>query len=601
MKQFLVPAFIFALGLGLAGVPTRANDEPKDAPKQKADAPSSFGDKDDAVLQNKRFLKLRNETDSTLTVNLQFRTTEAGAWTWIPGDPAKTTDALSFEIEAGKELDVMHKDERIGASRVRLWAATPKQKWTTYKTKDLWLVPERTDEGEHVYMASGMETFTFAFSNTADKGVIPGDSDMPGEQGLPSEGENLPPLPPVIPWDDVPDPLPPNFPLVRDLAVLPIYTTGVNATVRVKNLGHFSANLGRRLMIQRIAPGSMPEDRGPIGALFHYSVKTFYLIGLKPGNYIAFVSPGDDAPFHLNDKKPFMITAAAIHDVAVLAPTFAGGKVWIKVKNVGTAPIAGMQHLRVMKQPGGMPVDHGAIGPLNVNEIKAFPGFALPAGDYKAFLSPGDAAPHHFNDQKFFSVAAATFVDFDVVSIAVSPGKATIKIKNIGTADAPAGRHLKTQKLPGGPIVDHGAIGALPVNAVKTFVAIPFAPGNYKAFVSPGDPPPHHGNDSENFAIAGAADLQASALMKVGAKVQAVIHNAGPGAYAGGTRSWHLEKFTMGSWNAIPTVGSHTIGPLGPGANHMVQGTFTGNGMYRIRITPGDAHPANDSKTKMLP
>jgi hypothetical protein len=599
MKKLLIPALLLLIGFGSAALPGNAGDEPKDLPKEKAEK-QSFGDRDDAVLQNKRYLKIRNETDATLTVYLQFRTPENGAWTWVPDDPSKSTDALSFEIEAGKELDVQHKDAPMAGSRVRIWASSPTQKWLQYKTKDLWLVPERTEDGEHVYMASGVETFTFNLSNSKDKGVVPGDSDMPGEQNLPTEGEMLPPLPPVIPWDEVPDPLPPDFPLVRDLAVLPISTTGVNATVRVKNLGHFSLNVGRRLMVQKVAPGSVPEDKGPIGPLYHDSVKTIYLVGMAPGNYVAFINPSDAPPLHFNDKKSFTITAAAFVDAAVLTPTFVGGKVWIKVKNVGTTDVAGTQHLRVEKLPGGVPVDHGAIGPLAVNGIKAFPGIVLPAGNYRAYLTPGDSPPHHLNDGKVFAVAAS-FHDLDVLPVVVAAGKATIKIKSIGTADAPAGAHLKIQKLPGGPVVDKGPIGALAVGSIKTFAMIPLAPGNYKAFISPGDAPPHHGNDVEVFNVAPLADLEAVTIAKMGGQVKATIHNNGPGNYAGGTRHWHLEKFVMGSWNAIPTAGSHVIPALAPGANHVVHGTFTGNGTYRIRITPGDSQAANDTKSKVLP
>jgi len=55
-------------------------------------------------------------------------------------------------------------------------------------------------------------------------------------------------------------------------------------------------------------------------------------------------------------------------------------------------------------------------------------------------------------------------------------------------------------------------------------------------------------------------------------------------------------------WVAIPTVGSHLIPALASGATHNVQGTFSGAGDYRIRLTgPADPVPANDVKTKMLP
>jgi hypothetical protein len=586
----------FALMLPISVAQVGEKDDPK------AQKPS-LGDKDDAAIQNKRFLKVRNETSDTLSIFIQYRTIDNGAWSWIPADPTKAADAISVELEAGKELDVQYKDEPLAASRMRIWATSPTQKWLKYKTKDIWLVPERNEEGEHTYLAPAIETFSFVFSSSKDKGVIAGDSDVTGEQNLPTEGENLPQPIPDIPWDVIPSPLPPDFPLIRDLAVLPIYTTGPNATVRVKNLGHFSSNMGRRLVVQKIAPGSLPEDKGPIGPLFHYSVKTFYLIGMAPGNYLAFITPGDEIPYEMNDKKPFTITAAAYGDVAVLPVVQGGGKVWLKVKNVGTAPVAPGRHLYVKKLPIGPTLDQGAVGGLGVNDIKPFPGLVLAAGNYRAYLSPADPAPHHANDDKFFSVAVSTFVDHDIISVTHAAGKATVKVKNIGTANAPPGPgpHLKIKKLPLGPTVDAGAVGSLNINEIKTFFNIPLAPGNYKATITPNDAPPHHANDSENFSMTGTPDLEANLPAKVVGAVKANIHCHGVGDYGGGTRTWHLEKMVGGSWVAIPTFGSHIIPPIANGMGHTVQGTFTGNGLYRLRISAGDSNAGNDTASKVLP
>ncbi len=668
----------------------------QDDPKPKDEKPS-FGDKDDVVLQNKRFLKISNVTGDKLTVFLQFRTPKDDAWVWVPDSPANSTDALSFEIEAGQEIEVKRNDEPVAASRMRIWANSATQKWLKYKSKDAWLVPEKTEDGEHVYTSPGVETYTFIFSNDKDKGVIAGDSDMVGQQDLPSEGEAIPPPIPEIPWDDVPFPLPPDFPIVRDLAVMPVFTVGSNAMVRVKNLGHFGNNMGRRLFVKRLAPGSLPEDVGPIGPLYHYSVKTFFLIGLKAGDYVAYVTPGDNIPYHINDKRTFTITAASYSDAAVLPVAFAAGKVWLKVKNVGTAPLGVGQHLKTQKLPAGPIVDHGPIGPLGVNSIKAFPGLVMPAGSYRAFVTPGDMPPNSGNDKKFFVVAKKTFVDLDLMPIFPSAGKATMKVKNIGTADAPAGAHLKTQKLPGGPIVDHGPIGALNVGSTKiflnipfpagtykafispgdapphhandselfniaaffdhdilpvsvsagkatikvknigglnapagarlktqklpggpivdhgfigalapgatrTFLAIPLSPGNYKAFVSPGDAPPHHLNDAQSFVMPAMPDLEAAFVIKVGTHVKAQIKNNGPGAYLmSGGRTWRIEKFFMGAWTPVPIVDPITIPTLAPGASTTVQGSYTGPGNYRLRLTPGDPVPGNDVKTKVLP
>ena len=693
MKRVYSPFGVFVIALSMSISSASAQDDPK--PEKPA-----FGDKDDVVLQNKRLLKIRNVTGDTLTVYLQFRTPEDGAWVWVPEAPGPNTQALTFDVEAGREIEIKHKDGLVTASRMRIWATSPTQKWLKYKTKDVWLVPEKTEDGEHVYQASAVEPYSYIFSNDKDKGVIAGDSDMVGEQNFPTEGEAIPAPLPEIPWDDVPFPLPPDFPLVRDLAVLPVFTVGSNAMVRVKNLGHFGNNAGRRLFVKRLAPGALPDDMGPIGSLYHFSVKTFFLVGLAPGDYVAYVTPGDDVPYHVNDKRTFTITAAAFADTAVLPVAFVAGKAWIKVKNVGTAPLGAGQSLKTQKLPAGPIVDHGPIGPLPVNGIKAFPGLVLPAGNYRAFVTPGDVPPHTGNDKKFFAVVS-TFVDLDLLPVFVAAGKATIKIKNIGTGDAPAGAHLKTQKIPGGVIVDHGPIGALNDGNVKTFLAIPFAPGTYKAFISPGDAPPYHGNDTEVFNIPGVfdhdilpvfvaagkatikvknigagdapagarlktqklpggpifdhgpigmlgagdtktflaipllpgnykafvspgdappnhvndtqmfvmpaappamPDLEVSFPSKVGVHVKATIKNNGPGMYpAAGGRTWKLEKFVLGVWSPVPIVDPTTIPALAPGATFAVQGSFTGPGNYRIRITAGDAMPGNDVKTKMLP
>ncbi len=787
MKRVLQPFGIFIIALALSASSAGAQDDPK------PDKPA-FGDKDDVTLQNKRVLKIRNETGDTLTVFLQFRAPQEGGWVWIPDNPAETTDALSFEIEAGKELDVKHKDELVAASRMRIWASSPTQKWLQFKTKDCWLVPEKTEDGEHVYSAPTVETFTFNFSNDKDKGKIPGDTDMPGEQNLPTEGELIPPPAPEILWDDVPSPLPPDFPFMRDLAVMPVFTVGSNAMVRVKNLGHVSNNFGRRLFVKKLALGSLPQDMGPIGPLFHYSVKTFFLIGLAPGNYVAFITPDDDLPYDFNDKRLFSITGASYSDAAVLPVGFAAGKVWIRIKNVGTAPMAAGRNLMTQKLPGGPLVDHGPIGALAVNAIHPLAGLILPAGNYRAFVTLGDAAPHSANDQRLFAVAAAaladfdvlpifvsaghatikiknvgladagagahlktkkfpagplvdhgpigalavgaskvfpaiplapglykamvtpgdapplngndseafvmpvyidrdilpvsvvggmatikiknigsanalagahlktkklpagpiidhgpvgalnagdtkvflpiplvggsyrafidagdaapyhfndnqnfnvgTFIDHDILPVLVASGKATIKVKNIGSANAPAGTRLKTQKLPGGPIIDHGAIGALNAGDTRMFLPIPLAPGSYKAFVSPGDAPPNNVNDSQPFIMPAIAmpDLEVSFPSKVGAKVKATIKNNGLAVYpAGGGRTWHLEKFVLGVWTPIPIIDPTTIPMIPAAGTFPVQGSFTGNGNYRIRITPGDGTPGNDTKTKVLP
>lgn len=595
MLRRLLFCFTFFLGLAIAS-PVTAQDDPM----PKAEKPA-LGDRDELTIQNKRFLKLRNNTKDTITVFLQYRFQTGEGWAWTPIDPAKGNDALSFEIEAGKDLDVKQMEEPIAASRMRIWATAPGFKWMRFKTKDIWLVPERNEDGDHVYFSEKVDAFLMTFALVKEKEEAPADAEMVSEINLPTEGEGAPPVPDDINFDVVPEGGEVPVPIVRDLAVSSISVFGGNAIIRVQNRGHVNNNVGRRLIIQKAMPGSLPFDMGPIGPLFHFGVKTFYVVGLAPGNYLAYIDPADEFPYHMNDKRTFTIAVVASPDLAVLPVSVVGGNVKIKVKNVGAAPFVGLAHLKVVKQGGGLPVDHGPIGPLAVNGTKTFPAFVLPAGNYKAFITPADAAPYHLNDQKFFAVAPG-FVDLQVMNVLVAAGKAHVKIKNLGTADAPAGAHLKIKKMPGGMAVDHGPIGALAAGATKLFAPIPLAPGNYRAFITPGEAAPNDGNDFDDFIVAGIpSDLEVSFPIKVGGMVKATVKNNGPGNYVPGVRQWHIEKFNGMTWVAIPTMGSHVIPALNAGDSHAIQGTFAGPGMYRVRITGVDPNPGNDTKSKMLP
>ena len=592
MSRFLCCTLSVVVGLVLIAPAALAQD--KDDPKQKLEKPA-LGDKDELVIQNKRTLKVRNETAGTLTVFLQFRTLKENAWTWVPANPVSSTEAISFEVEAGMEANVQHEGEPVAASRMRIWAVSPTYKWLRYKSKDAWLVPEKNEAGEHIYTSEALESFTFAFARTKEKDEKPFD-ETAGERTYPTEGEEISQPPPDISWDDVP----PGLPLVRNLSVLPVQVIGSNVLIRIKNLGHFNDNIDRRVLLQRVVPPSFPVDLGPVGPLYHYGVKTFYFVGLTPGSYRVVLSPVDEFPYDGNDERTFAITTTANIDAAVLPVGVVGTKVYLKVKNVGTAMIPPDRHLMVMKWPGGLPVDHGAIGPLAVNGIKAFPSFILPAGTYRAFVSPGDLNPYHVNDAKIFSVAATTHVDLDVLPATVVGGLVTLRVKNIGTAAASPVQHLYVKKMPMGMPVDHGSVGDLGPGVTKVFPSFLLGGGDYRAYLQPGDDPPYHANDHEDFKVLGVMpkpDLEAGGLLKMGTKVKATVVNHGPGKYTG-PREWYIEKKVGPTWVVL---GHAVIGSINDGAGISIQANFTGPGMYRIRITPGDPHPANDVKTKMLP
>lgn len=116
------------------------------------------------VAQTRRFLKVKNDTEKKVRVYVQYRAkTEEGVWVWVPADPEDSQKALTFDVEAGKELVLEVGGKKLAASRVRLWAEAPGRTWDEYKKQDLWLVPEVDDEGEHVYFAPQVGTFTYVF------------------------------------------------------------------------------------------------------------------------------------------------------------------------------------------------------------------------------------------------------------------------------------------------------------------------------------------------------------------------------------------------------------------------------------------------------
>lgn len=123
---------------------------------------------DEVAKQYERYLKVRNNTEEDLTVYVQFRTADdEGKWLWVPGAPADTEDAVSFNVAAGDSIRLPVDDPYDGnlrASRIRLWAESEGgTAFTQYKEEDLWLVPEKDDQDRHYYFARRMGTFTYTF------------------------------------------------------------------------------------------------------------------------------------------------------------------------------------------------------------------------------------------------------------------------------------------------------------------------------------------------------------------------------------------------------------------------------------------------------
>jgi hypothetical protein len=120
----------------------------------------------ESVVQTRRYLRVKNDTQERLTVYVQYRTlTTKDRWAWFPVDPEQSEKAAVYVFEPGEEADLSHEDWRVNASRVRIWAVTEEgTAWLENKEEDLWLVPE-IDEARHQYLAPTMETYTVTFAS----------------------------------------------------------------------------------------------------------------------------------------------------------------------------------------------------------------------------------------------------------------------------------------------------------------------------------------------------------------------------------------------------------------------------------------------------
>jgi hypothetical protein len=115
----------------------------------------------------RRFVKVKNDTDATVKVHLQYRGMDDKKWVWAPADPSDSQDSVVYNLKPGQEMFLEHNGSKVSASRIRLWGASESQTWNDYKDMDLWVVPEMDQRGEHRYQATEMKTFTFVFPKQA--------------------------------------------------------------------------------------------------------------------------------------------------------------------------------------------------------------------------------------------------------------------------------------------------------------------------------------------------------------------------------------------------------------------------------------------------
>jgi hypothetical protein len=115
-----------------------------------------------AVRQYRRYLRVKNDSDSKLTVFVQYSALmDNNAFQWFPAPPGGD-QAVGLTIEPGATIDLNHDGWRVKADRVRIWAVTDNNNEVSdFRDQDLWLVADQN--GDRSYMASDIETFTFTF------------------------------------------------------------------------------------------------------------------------------------------------------------------------------------------------------------------------------------------------------------------------------------------------------------------------------------------------------------------------------------------------------------------------------------------------------
>jgi hypothetical protein len=115
--------------------------------------------------QTARYLRLANATKGRLTARVLYETqNDKGETVWQPVRPKEGGDPLTVELDPGDVTNITDNDWTVQASRVRLWATSAdNNEWGTFKDKDLWLVPETNDKGEHGYFSPQVESMTFTF------------------------------------------------------------------------------------------------------------------------------------------------------------------------------------------------------------------------------------------------------------------------------------------------------------------------------------------------------------------------------------------------------------------------------------------------------
>lgn len=542
----------------------------------------------------RRYLLVKNQSKDVIQVNLQYKSFEDGAWKWIPADP-ETGQALSFEIQPGKEQLLENVGQKIATSRVRLWADSATHKWDTYKYKDLWLVSE-LDGDEHRYLAASMETFTFTFlepdavagdvftpnsGSEAGTALIespPAPPEMPVSPGLP-----VPPAPvvPVVP-QPIPNPQPIPLPILPPMPPLPVdadlgivrfnILTNGSWFGRIQNFGPGVYQGGRVwYLMQNRAGGWIPVAQGPIvplGIGGRFSVGGFITGLAANAQYFLAISAGDLNPS--NDFSGVRFAPASGTDLSAEQLRVEGSRLIGVIRNNGPENyIRGSRTYQMGDATGRLipltaPIPNLPVGGTAQVSMEVAPVLNR-AREFFLILSPGD--PVRFNDFTHFNYipggSPAGDADLAVTSLTLIGHRLVGTVTNLGPAvyDPRAltpGASPRTARI--GAIGAAGItvpIGRLAVGASQSvpyvFPRLPSFPTTLIMQLSPGDSRPDNDSQSQPYTpgggggtpVPGMADCAVTNVHVFGTTVTGLVKNLGPGDLPAG-RGYTFSVVALG-------------------------------------------------------
>jgi hypothetical protein len=116
-----------------------------------------------AVRQNRRFLRVLNNSTEPVKLWLQYNLPVERGSVWVPADPEESSKALAFDLAPGRAYDLHHNGERIAANRVRFWALSPTRTWSRSADADL-VLTAAGDEPDGYYLDTKVQTYTLKLS-----------------------------------------------------------------------------------------------------------------------------------------------------------------------------------------------------------------------------------------------------------------------------------------------------------------------------------------------------------------------------------------------------------------------------------------------------